>query len=52
MKNDRRRLLSKEQLLNLGRELGDGVLLLLGAGDIDALVEPLAGAYRKAEANE
>jgi UDP-N-acetylmuramate--alanine ligase len=46
MKNDRRRLLNKDQILQLGTELGEGVLLLLGAGDIDALVQPLVQVYQ------
>jgi hypothetical protein len=52
MKNERRRLLTKEQLLQAGPKLGGGVVVLLGAGDIDALVEPLVNSYRKAVDHE
>lgn len=39
MKNDRRLLFDDERMLAWARELTDGVLLFLGAGDIDKLVE-------------
>ena len=42
-----RRLLSDEQMLAAVGELTDGVLLLLGAGDIDALVRRIVAAREK-----
>ncbi len=47
MKNEKRRLLSDTQMLEATAELKDGVLLLLGAGDIDALVPRVVAQHRK-----
>lgn len=47
MRHPRRRLLSKKQALADLAELPDGVLLLLGAGDIDALVPRIVAAHTK-----
>ena len=47
MKNEKRRLLSDTQMLEATAELRDGVLLLLGAGDIDALVGRVVAQHRK-----
>ena len=42
-----RRLLTDEQMLEATAELSDGVLLLLGAGDIDALVPQIVAQHQK-----
>ena len=47
MKNEKRRLLTDTQMLEATAELKDGVLLLLGAGDIDALVQRVVAQHRK-----
>ena len=47
MKNEKRRLLTDTQMLEATAELTDGVLLLLGAGDIDALVRRVVAQHRK-----
>ncbi|WP_116105085.1 UDP-N-acetylmuramate--L-alanine ligase [Lewinella sp. IMCC34191] len=47
MKNEKRRLLSETQMLEATAELKDGVLLLLGAGNIDALVTRVVAQHRK-----
>ena len=47
MKNEKRRLLSDNQMLEATAELKDGVLLLLGAGNIDALVSRVVAQHRK-----
>ncbi len=47
MKNERRRLLTNNQMLEVTAELNDGVLLLLGAGDIDTLVPRVVAQHRK-----
>ncbi|PPK86023.1 UDP-N-acetylmuramate--L-alanine ligase [Neolewinella xylanilytica] len=49
MKNEKRRLLSKNQMLEATAELKDGVLLLLGAGDIDALVPRVVAQHSKSD---
>ncbi|NJB84909.1 UDP-N-acetylmuramate--alanine ligase [Lewinella marina] len=49
MKNEKRRLLSNTQMLEATAELKDGVLLLLGAGDIDALVPRVVAQHRKTQ---
>ena len=46
MRNPRKRLLTDEQMLAAVGELNDGVLLLLGAGDIDALVPKIVSAHQ------
>ncbi|MCP9235560.1 UDP-N-acetylmuramate--L-alanine ligase [Lewinella sp. JB7] len=46
MKNEKRRLLTDTQMLEWTAELKDGVLLLLGAGDIDALVPRVVAQHR------
>ncbi|WP_020567849.1 UDP-N-acetylmuramate--L-alanine ligase [Neolewinella persica] len=46
MNSTNRRLLSDEQLLIATAELADGVLLLLGAGDIDALVPKIVAQHQ------
>jgi UDP-N-acetylmuramate--alanine ligase len=46
-----RRLLSDEQMLEATAELSDGVLLLLGAGDIDALVPKIIAQHQKSGQN-
>ncbi len=47
MTNPQRRLLSDEQMLAATAELKDGVLLLLGAGDIDALIPQIVAQHQK-----
>ena len=47
MKNEKRRLLTDVQMLEATAQLRDGVLLLLGAGNIDALVERVVAQRRK-----
>ncbi len=47
MKNPNRRLLTDEQMLEVAMELKDGVLLLLGAGDIDALIPKIVNHHQK-----
>ncbi|MBC6994519.1 UDP-N-acetylmuramate--L-alanine ligase [Neolewinella lacunae] len=47
MRNEQRRLLSDEQMLEATAELSDGVLLLLGAGDIDKLVPKIVHQHTK-----
>ncbi|MBB4078334.1 UDP-N-acetylmuramate--alanine ligase [Lewinella aquimaris] len=47
MKNEKRRLLTDTQMLELTAELKDGVLLLLGAGNIDALVPRIVAQHRR-----
>ncbi|MFK8164057.1 MAG: UDP-N-acetylmuramate--L-alanine ligase, partial [Lewinella sp.] len=46
MNSKNRRLISDEQLLVVTAELADGVLLLLGAGDIDALVPQIVAQHQ------
>lgn len=46
MTHPHRRLLSDEQMLAATAELADGVLLLLGAGDIDALVPKIIAQHQ------
>jgi len=41
IKNPNKHLVSKGELLPLLREKNEGVLLTIGAGDIDRLVEPI-----------
>ncbi|WP_116124807.1 UDP-N-acetylmuramate--L-alanine ligase [Lewinella sp. IMCC34183] len=52
MKNEKRRLLSEVQMLEATAELKDGVLLLLGAGDIDALVPRVVAQHRKPQKHD
>ena len=47
MQNERRRLLPDNQMLEATAKLRDGVLLLLGAGDIDALVHRVVAQHEK-----
>ena len=47
MKNEKRRLLNDNQMLEATAELRDGVLLLLGAGNIDALVERVVAQHQQ-----
>ncbi|MEM6397057.1 MAG: UDP-N-acetylmuramate--L-alanine ligase [Bacteroidota bacterium] len=42
----KKRLLDKEDLLNVLPQLREGVLLLMGAGDIDALVDPIVNQFK------
>lgn len=51
MNSKNRRLLSDEQLLIATAELADGVLLLLGAGDIDALVPQIVAQHQNTLTN-
>lgn len=46
MKNPNRRLLTDDQMLEVTMELTDGVLLLLGAGDIDALIPKIVAHHQ------
>ena len=46
MRLTNRRLLSDDQMLEATAELSDGVLLLLGAGDIDALVPKIVAQHQ------
>ena len=57
MKNEHKRVLEKEQLMNwirndyakhVNKEFGE-LLITAGAGDIDMLVEPIADILKKAE---
>ncbi len=48
MSNPAKRLLTDERLLSATAELQDGVLLLLGAGDIDVLVGKIVQQHKKA----
>jgi len=45
MLSQNRRLLTDEQMLDATAELDDGVLLLLGAGDIDALIPKIVNTH-------
>ena len=47
MRNEHRRLLTDNQMLEATAQLKDGVLLLLGAGDIDALVPRIVAQHHK-----
>lgn len=47
MKLDNRRLLTDDKMLEWAMELQDGVLLLLGAGDIDILIEIIVNHHTK-----
>ncbi|CAH0999946.1 UDP-N-acetylmuramate--L-alanine ligase [Neolewinella maritima] len=47
MKNEKRRLLTDVQMLEVTAQLTDGVLLLLGAGNIDALVQRIVAQHTK-----
>ena len=49
MRNNRKRLLSDRQMLRWGEELKDGVLLLLGAGNIDVLINKIVDHYKEIE---
>lgn len=51
MQNEKRRLLNEEQMLEATAKLRDGVLLLLGAGDIDALVPKVVAQHIKTPAH-
>ncbi|MEO0789695.1 MAG: UDP-N-acetylmuramate--L-alanine ligase, partial [Bacteroidota bacterium] len=42
----KKRLLEKEGLMQVLLQLREGVLLLMGAGDIDALVEPIVNQLK------
>ena len=46
MESANRRLLSDEMMLDATAELSDGVLLLLGAGDIDALIPKIIAQHQ------
>lgn len=46
MKNPNRRLLTDEQMVEVTTELNEGVLLLLGAGDIDALIPKIVAHHQ------
>ena len=46
MENANRRLLTNEQMLEVATELNEGVLLLLGAGDIDALIPKIVNHHQ------
>ena len=48
MRNPRKRLLTDEQMLAATAKLTDGVLLLLGAGNIDALVPQIVSTHQNA----
>ncbi|NJC25281.1 UDP-N-acetylmuramate--L-alanine ligase [Neolewinella antarctica] len=46
MKADKKRLFSNGQMLEWAKKLNEGVLLLLGAGDIDALIGEIAKYHK------
>ena len=46
MKNPNKHLFSREQLLEVIQQLQDGVLMTLGAGDIDTMVEPISKIFK------
>lgn len=52
MKLKNKQVLSKEELLTELQNKNEGVLLMLGAGDIDALVPQVAALYEKTPAND
>ena len=52
MKNERRRLLTDTQMLEATAQLREGVLLLLGAGNIDALVERVVAQHQSVRHGE
>jgi len=45
MRSQNKRLLTDEQMMDVCTKLDDGVLLLLGAGDIDALITQIVNTY-------
>ena len=45
MRSPKKRLLTDEQMLTWARELEDGVLLLLGAGNIDVLIDKITAHH-------
>jgi len=49
MRNEHRRLLTDTQMLEATAQLKDGVLLLLGAGNIDTLVPRIIAQHRKTD---
>lgn len=49
MRNEHRRLLTDTQMLEATAQLKDGVLLLLGAGNIDTLVPRIVAQHRKTD---
>jgi UDP-N-acetylmuramate--alanine ligase len=51
MQNSRKRLCTKEELPDLARTFKPGIVLMMGAGDIDTLVEPVKEQLLKNEGN-
>lgn len=49
MKNRNVRVVTKENLLDVIKSVSDGILLTIGAGDIDRFVEPIAEVLKKRE---
>ena len=47
MKNSNKHLMSKDELMNWVKEKRDGLLITAGAGDIDAMVEPIRDILKK-----
>lgn len=47
MKNENRRVVKKGNLLEAARGLKPGIIVMMGAGDIENLVEPVAGILRE-----
>jgi len=51
IQNDRKRLCSKKDLPQMARSFKPGVILMMGAGDIDTMVEPVKEQLIKNEGN-
>jgi UDP-N-acetylmuramate--alanine ligase len=51
MRSDKKRLLDNERMLAATAKLTDGVLLLLGAGDIDALIPQIVAQHQNTRTN-
>jgi len=47
MKNKNVRVVTKEELLPVLESAGEGVLLTIGAGDIDRFVEPITTLLKR-----
>ena len=49
IKNENKKLIKKEELIEIADELYPGVIMMMGAGDIDTLVEPMIEKLRLKE---
>ena len=45
--NQNKQLISKSDLLNVAESLKPGIILMMGAGDIDTLVEPVSEILKR-----